>query len=269
MSNFSVLMSVYINTDKDEFIECLKSIFTQSLLPSEIIVVKDGEVAFDIYQVVSSYKHIAIVIVENEINLGLPKSLNKGLSFCNNDIVFRMDTDDICLEHRFKIQYEKLISNDRLIVLGTNVELIDNKSQYLVSDRKVPISNNEIRKLLPYKNPFNHPSVAFRKSFVIEVGGYSDLYLYEDWFLWYELSQLNNVEFENLPQKLLKYRIRTFDDRKGFKIIKAEYKFYSRLLKKGYIDKSKFVINILVKFIIRLLPTSIYKFFKHKFDNLG
>ncbi len=262
-------MSVYVNTDKDEFIECLNSIFIQSLLPNEIIVIKDGVVRFDIYQVVSLYNDIAIVIIENEINLGLPKSLNKGLTFCNNDIVFRMDTDDICLEHRFKLQYEKLISNDRLIVIGTNVELIDNESQDIAADRKVPISDNEIRKLLPFKNPFNHPSVAFRKSFVIEVGGYSDLYLYEDWFLWYKLSQLNNVEFENLPQKLLKYRIRTFNDRKGFKIIKAEYKFYSRLLKKGYINKFKFVINILIKFIIRLLPSSIYKFFKRKFDNLG
>lgn len=268
-NNFSVLMSVYVNTDRNQFIECLDSIHLQSTEPSEIIIMKDGELNFELDQIISRYKTMNIVIVDNEINLGFPKSLNKGLSFCKNDIVFRMDTDDICIKDRFEIQLKKFVSNKNLAVLGTNVTLINDNSIEIVKDRKVPLTDKSIRSMLPYKNPFNHPSVVYRKSFVEMVGGYTDIYLYEDWFLWFKLSKLEGVEFENMDQKLLEYRIRTFNDRRGKKIIKAEYNFYLKLRKEGFISNEMFLLNVSIKCFIRILPSSLYKFFKHNFDKIS
>lgn len=267
--NFSVLMSVYFNTDRNQFIECLDSICTQSTQPSEIIIMKDGELNFNLVQLSAKYKTMNIVIIDNEINLGLPNSLNKGLSFCKNDIVFRMDTDDICTRDRFKIQLKKFVTNKNLAVLGTNVTLINDDSIEIVKNRKVPLMDKTIRSMMPYKNPFNHPSVVYRKSFVEMVGGYSNIYLYEDWFLWFKLSKLENVEFENLDQKLIKYRIRTFNDRKGLKIIKAEYNFYLKLKNHGFISFKVFLLNISIKFFVRILPSNLYVWFKHKFDTIG
>jgi glycosyltransferase involved in cell wall biosynthesis len=266
--SFSVLISVYFRSPLNHFKECLTSLSSQSLLPSEIVIVQDGILEYDIFEILNSYDKLNFKVIKNNKNLGLPKSLNKGLEHCSNDIIFRMDADDICETNRFKYQLEKFIINDKLILLGTNVELIDSESKVFNRNREIPITNNEIRKVIIFKNPFNHPSVVFRKHYVQKVGGYSDLYLYEDWFLWFKLAQLPDVEFENLPQKLLKYRIRTFNDRHGFKIIKAEYKFYSRLLKAGYINKFQFLINICLKSVVRVLPIFLYNFFKYIFDKL-
>ena len=268
-NNFSVLMSVYLNTDKNQFIECLDSICIQSTQPSEIIIMKNGELNFNLGRLSAEYKTMNIVIIDNECNLGFPKSLNKGLSFCKNDIVFRMDTDDICERDRFKIQLEKFVSNKNLAVLGTNVTLINEDSTEIVKNRKVPLMDKTIRSMMPYKNPFNHPSVVYRKSFVEMVGGYSNIHLYEDWFLWFKLSKLENVEFENLDQKLLKYRIRTFNDRQGLEIIKAEYDFYHKLKSQGFISTKIFVLNISIRFLVRILPANLYNIFKHRFDEIG
>lgn len=268
MPKFSVLMSVYVNIKLSHFIECLDSIKEQSLLPSEVILVKDGNLDFNIYDVISPYDTLQISIVENELNIGLPKSLNKGLKYCNHEIVFRMDSDDVCYKNRFEIQYNKFIQNDKLAVLGANVELIDENSNAIVNVRNVPILDSEIRRIMAYKNPFNHPSVVFKKSIVLSVGGFTDLYLYEDWYLWFKLSRIKGVEFENCTEKLLKYRIRTFEDRKGIKIIKAEYNFYAELFKNKYIKWNVLFINVTAKFCIRLMPSLMYKFFKHRFDKI-
>lgn len=268
MSNFSVLMSVYKKTDLSQLEECLDSINNQTLLPSEIIIIRDGAIEFDLNFIVSKYDKLKIIIVINEDNLGLPKSLNKGLKHCNNEIIFRMDSDDICHKERFSIQLNKMLSNERLAVLGTNVELIDNNSLPISNIRKVPVLDTDIRRMIFFKNPFNHPSVVFRKSIVQSVGGYTDIYLYEDWYLWIKLSKLNDVEFENVNEKLLKYRIRSFSERTGFSIIKAEYKFYYLLFKNKYIKRNVFLVNIFAKFIIRLMPSFFYNIFKHKFDKI-
>jgi len=268
MNDFSVLMSIYSKTKLSHFEECLDSISNQTLLPTEVIIVQDGHLDYDINIIVSKHDKLKITIVVNDKNLGLPLSLNKGLTFCSHDIVFRMDSDDICYLNRFQLQFDKFINNKKLAILGTNVELIDEDSNQLPNFRSVPISDRDIRKLIFYKNPFNHPSIVFRKSVIISVGGYSDVFLYEDWYLWFKLSRIKDIEFENTDQKLLKYRIRTFVDRKGFKIIKAEFNFYLLLYKNRYIKLDVFLLNIVIKFFIRILPKRFYSIFKHRFDNI-
>ncbi|MCI9843868.1 glycosyltransferase [Flavobacterium pectinovorum] len=269
MTNFSVLISVYIKTKLWQFEECLNSIDNQSLLPSEIIIVKDGILNFDLNEIVYKYPKLNIVIVINENNLGLPKSLNKGIDKCSNEIIFRMDSDDICLEDRFYLQLQKFISNDKLAVLGTNVCLIDDNSVEIAKSRNVPVFDADIRKTMRYKNPFNHPSVVFRKSLVQSVGGYTDVYLYEDWYLWFKLTRLKDVEFENMAERLLKYRIRSFSERSGFNIVKAENTFYFLLFKNKYINFFVLLINVFFKSIIRVMPKNVYNSFKHYFDKIG
>lgn len=268
MTNFSVLMSVYIKTDLIHFQECLDSIVNQTLLPTEIVIIKDGCLDFDLKEVILAY-NLKIIIVENEVNLGLPKSLNIGLHHCSNEIIFRMDTDDVCHKDRFNLQFNKFVSNENLAVLGTNVELIDENSNQIYKIRNVPTTDADIRKIINFKNPFNHPSVVYKKSIILSVGGYSDVYLYEDWYLWFKLCKLKNVEFENMTDKLLKYRIRTFSDRTGFKVIKAEFNFYFLLYKNNFIKWDILLLNILIKFFVRILPIQFYNIFKHRFDKIG
>jgi glycosyltransferase involved in cell wall biosynthesis len=269
MKNFSVLMSVYAKTDLIHFQECLDSINNQTLLPSEVVLIKDGPLNYNINEIISRYSKLKIILVVNKVNLGLPKSLNIGLQKCSHEIVFRMDSDDVCHKERFNIQFDKINSNERLVVLGTNVELIDQDSNEISKIRNVPTTDADIREIINLKNPFNHPTVVFRKSIILSVGGYSDVYLYEDWYLWFKLSALKNVEFENMTDKLLKYRIRTFNERTGFNTIKAEFNFYFLLFKNKYINWNVFLSNITIKFFVRILPMRFYNMFKHRFDKIG
>ena len=263
----SLLMSIHYKCSQKHFIECLDSIKNQTLLPTQLVIIQDGEMPYDIDYILSLYETLDIKLLVNEKNMGLPYSLNLGLSHCLYDIVFRMDADDVCEINRIEIQYNEMISNKNLVLLGSNVRLINIESEFLNKDRKIPLKNIEIRKILYYKNPFNHPTVVFRKGKVLDVGCYSDVFLYEDWYLWIKLSMNNDNIFKNLDDTLLKYRIRSFNDRKGFEIIKAEYFFYKKLFDEKHINFSLFVFIIFTKSIVRMLPNRLYIQLKHSFDN--
>jgi glycosyltransferase involved in cell wall biosynthesis len=267
-AEFSVLMSIYYNTSKKHFVECLHSINYQKLKPAELIIVQDGKLSFDLMEVINADSIIDTKILINELNLGLPFSLNFGLSHCEYDIVFRMDADDICHENRFFIQYYEMLNDENLAVLGSNVDLIDSESNSIPKIKSVPLLDNQIRKMMFFKNPFNHPSVVFRKKFVLNMGGYSNLYLYEDWYLWIKLSTEKKYVFKNIDLNLLKYRIRSFNDRRGVKVLIAEYNFYKKLYSERYISLIFFLNIIVLKAIVRILPSFLYLNIKHKFDNL-
>jgi glycosyltransferase involved in cell wall biosynthesis len=244
----------------------LDSIKNQTLLPSELVIIQDGEMPYDIENILFLYDNLDIKLFVNENNMGLPYSLNLGLSHCQYDLVFRMDADDVCEISRIEIQYKEMISNDKLILLGSNVSLINFESDVINKSREVPLDNIEIRKIMYFKNPFNHPSVVFRKSKLLDVGGYTNLFLYEDWYLWIKLSSNKDNIFKNLDEKLLKYRIRLFDERRGLKIIKAEFLFYKKLFHEKHINLSFFTSIIITKSIVRILPNRLYIQLKHFFD---
>jgi glycosyltransferase involved in cell wall biosynthesis len=262
----SVLMSIYYKCPKYHFIECLDSIKLQTLLPSQLVIIQDGEMPYEIKDVLSQYNNFDIKLIVNEKNMGLPYSLNLGLSYCKYDLVFRMDADDVCEINRIEIQYKEMISNEKLIILGSNVSLINYESEIINHSRKIPLNNKEIRKNIYIKNPFNHPSVVFRKSKLLDVGGYANLFLYEDWYLWIKLTKNKDNIFKNIDDNLLKYRIRSFYDRNGLKIIKAEYLFYKKLFYEKHINFFVFTLIIITKSIVRILPNRLYIQLKHLFD---
>jgi glycosyltransferase involved in cell wall biosynthesis len=269
IADCSVLISIHNKCSEFHFIECILSLDKQTLKPAELVIVQDGELSFDLENTVMTLTNIPSLFVYNRFCSGLPYSLNKGLSKCTFNIVFRMDADDVCHEDRILIQYPLFIENPDLTVLGSNVTLIDFDSKEIDNLRNVPLTNNRIRRLLLLKNPFNHPTVVFRRDKILAVGGYSDLDLYEDWFLWIKLSKLNGVLFSNVDRNLLSYRIRSFEERRGMRLIKIEYLFYRRLFLDGDISLIYFVGMLLIRSVVRLFPKESYKFFKHLFDKLS
>ena len=268
--NFSVLICIHIKSVYKDLIECFESIKNQSILPSEIILICDGPLRIEIVKIKNLYPYKNLKIFKLKQNVGLGNALKYGLKKCNNEIVFRMDSDDICLPERFKIQLREILKDPNLAVLGTNVILIDKNSNNILNKaRQVPLSNRLIKKNIKIKNPFNHPSVVFRKSKVIEVGSYEEVNLYEDWYLWFKLTAIKKNKFRNLEKPLLKYRIRSFDDRRGLKVFKKEFRFYLALLDNSYINKIEFIIFILIKLLIRISPKFIYLKFKSFSDKIS
>ena len=107
IKEFSVLMSIYHKEKPQNFCECMESILKQSVQPAEIVLVEDGKLTDELYEVIDKYKirlGDTLTIVINKENIGLGLSLAKGVKACKYDLIARMDTDDICAEDRFEKQ---------------------------------------------------------------------------------------------------------------------------------------------------------------------
>ena len=103
---FSVLLSVYKKEQPAYLRECLDSLFTQTLMPDEIVLVKDGPLTDELDRTIDEYVqlHPELKVVALPQNRGLGCALNEGLKHCSFSLVARMDTDDIAKPERFEKQ---------------------------------------------------------------------------------------------------------------------------------------------------------------------
>ena len=214
---FSVLMSVYYKEEPSFLAKALESVFEQTLKPSEVILVEDGELTDELENVIQKFKtkYDELKIIKNKENKGLGHALNDGLNNCTYDIVFRMDTDDICKKNRFQVQMEYLNRHPEIDVLGSNIYEFKNDIDEQMRIKKMPNGCN-INKYILKRNPINHMTVCFRKKSVIECGGYVPLLYLEDYYLWIRMFN-NNKKIENIDEELVYARIGNgFEKRRGF-----------------------------------------------------
>ena len=268
LPNFSVLMSVYKKEIPEYLDVSIRSIVEQSVIPSEIILVKDGPLTSELEVVVKKWKKFlgpTLKVIALDENVGLAEALNVGLSECSNKIVARMDTDDKALRFRFESQLLFLENNKDISCVSALVEEYDESLQRPLKIRLIPEKHQEITKFCKRRNPISHPAVMFRKDDVISVGGYPNVYP-EDYFLWLKMIQ-EGYKFANIQKVLL--HMRTGDDfvaRRGVSFLKGEIKIYHYMFKTGFIGAGTFFLNIVIRSTLRLSPSNIkilfYKFFR-------
>lgn len=263
MSNkfsYGLLMSVYIGDTLCQTREAIESFLPKINLFKEIFIVIDGEVKPDVnrYLIEISHKN-CITLLRLKKNLGLAKALNFGLQKMSSDYIFRMDSDDINLPDRFSLQQEFLELNPEITLLGGQIEEFDSNSKIVIGYRLVPTSTKEIKKIIRWRNPFNHPTVCFKRETVLSIGGYHDFRFFEDWDLWDRLIH-DGHKCINLPEVLLRFRTspNQYTRRRGFKYLKLEIQFLKERLRKGRMDFFAFVIRSLIAYCMRLLPFKIY-----------
>ena len=202
---FSVLISVYC-TEKPQYLDrALKSIWDEQLLkPNQIVLVKDGPLTEELENVIEFWKNRVgsiFDIISLELNVGLGEALNIGIKSCIHDLVARMDSDDISLPSRFLDQIKLFKEKTNLDIIGSNVgEFWEEES--VVAFRMVPMTNEDIIKKSKRKNPFNHPSVMYKKKAVLEAGGPQNFTGFDDYFLWIRMIK-NGSKCENIQKVLL------------------------------------------------------------------
>ena len=100
---FSVLMSVYKKEKPEYLYQAMESIFNQSLLPSEVVLMEDGLLTEELYQVIDNMvkRYQVIRVFQFKENVQLGRALAKGVELCENELIARMDTDDIAEPNRF------------------------------------------------------------------------------------------------------------------------------------------------------------------------
>tara|TARA_X000000950_G_scaffold288821_1_gene407639 strand:- start:1728 stop:2549 length:822 start_codon:yes stop_codon:yes gene_type:complete len=256
---FSVLLSVYNNESSENLISSLESVLVnQSVLPDQVVLVVDGYICEELDNIIEEFKTSFenLHIIRLKLNKGLANALNEGLKYCDHELVFRMDTDDISLPNRFETQLEFMTLNDDIAVCGSYVLEFDENEDDIISTRKVPLSHEEIIKFCKYRNPMSHPSVCFRKSAVLDSGSYPLLYP-EDYLLWIKMI-MAGFRFANIPSFLLKMRTNNaFIERRGFEFLLGELKIYFFLYKIGWISIIHLVRVTLQRAFLRLAPSFI------------
>jgi len=198
----SVLMSVY--NGERYLCEAIDSILNQTFKDFEFLIINDGSTdrTADIMQ---SYEDLRIIIINNEKNIGLTKSLNKGLRIAKGKYIARQDADDISLPLRFEKQVDYMDKHTDVVVVSCNIEVIDDGGQTLGrSDRAA--DPGLIAWYLPFYNYIGgHGRTVFRHQPVMKLGGYSeDLRYSQDYELWLCLAKSHKIAI--LPDVLVKWR---------------------------------------------------------------
>ena len=165
-----------------------------------------------------------------------------------------MDGDDIAKPNRFSLQIPYLEQHPEIGILGGNIsEFCDDPTQ-IKGHRIVPQNMDEILKFIRFRNPFNHMTVCFRKSLILENGNYIQLAGYEDYWLWARCLS-HGVIGANLPDILVNARTGGMvSRRKGMKIVKADIKLSHELHKLGIISFPGMIRNILLRIILLSIP---------------
>lgn len=268
--NFSVLISLYYKENPIFLKECLESLKNQTLQTNEIIMVFDGKITDDLEEIVDIYKNLLpIKIIRLPENVGLGKALNEGLKHCSNEWVFRMDTDDICLPERFEKQVKFIEENPNVVLFGSHIAEFDKGPKQILGYRKVPIGFKSIQKYSLKRSPFNHMTVAFKKSVIEEVGGYLHHLFLEDYNLWLRVIA-KGYELGNVDEVLLLARAGEgmIKRRRGIDYIKGEWKLFKlkrELRLQNYLGG--FCV-FLLRVIPRMLPEKVlqwgYKFLREQ-----
>ncbi|MGI2294933.1 glycosyltransferase [Paenibacillus sp. GXUN7292] len=247
--DFSVLMSVYIKESPKFLEQSLESLLiNQTLLPTDIVLVKDGPLTDGLESVIAKYKlqfPDRLNVIGLAENQGLGKALNIGLAYCNCELVARMDSDDISAEHRFETQIKLFEQNKSLDIVGGNIIEFYDTPLSPISERKVPLKMQDIIKMMKRRNPMNHVSVMFKKSAVINAGGYQHLPYLEDYYLWIRMVE-SNCLMANIDDTLVYVRTgAAMYKRRGNKeYIRGWYTLQKKMKEMGNVNSINVVYNM-------------------------
>ena len=259
---YSVVMSVYAKDNPEWFKQAIDSLLNQTIQPDEIVVVADGPLTLQLNTVLSRYKNSRIIsVVRLKRNQGLGNALNIGIERAKNELIGRMDSDDIAIPNRFQLQLAEFEKHSDLDILGGQIaEFVDDPKE-IIGYRKVPATPFEIKQFARRRSPFNHPTVMYKKSMIQQIGGYdTSIIRLEDYDLWLRAIAKGAV-CANLDDAILKYRSTTdaVKRRKTFVWLRNHVRARVQFYKNGYISLSDLAYGLATQIILFMIPTKLAK----------
>lgn len=259
---FSVLMSLYVKEKKEYFSECMESILNQTLMPDEIVIVLDGPINDEVSKTLKDYitKYPSLIkVVPLEKNMGLGLALREGILHCKNEVIARMDTDDVATSDRFEKQLLFFVEN-KLDLCSSHIKEFEKTKDCIIAERKVPLEMREIKKYQKYRSAFNHMAVMYSKTAVIKAGNYCDCPLMEDDLLWVNMI-LSGAVCKNIDDYLVYARTNSeMIARRGGLAYYKKYKNGRNIIRKtGYINYWQYKKTCMIQFVVCIMPSFIRK----------
>ena len=208
----TVLLCCY--NDANYLKKSIPSILNQSFKEFEFIIIDDGSID-ETELVINKYKkYDKRIKYYKQDNIGLTKSLNRGINLSKGKYIARIDADDISYESRLEKQYNYLEKNKDIVLLGAQRIINDQINNKIFKD-KLPITPKEIRKRAIVRNPFFHSLVIFRRELVDKIGFYNERFKYvQDYEFWSRIIyryKTENLE-EILGEKIIDKKAISFRD---------------------------------------------------------
>lgn len=260
---FSLLLPTYQADDPEHLRQAFTSaVQRQEVRPTQVVLVRDGPVPAALQSAIDELVEtspVPVTVVGLPQNIGLGHALDAGLAACEFEIVARMDADDVSVPERFAIQIPLMVAGYDLV--GSGLLEFHEHEDDIVGQRTPPLDEDEIRQWSRFHDPFNHPTVVYRKSMVQRVGGYQDLPLMEDYWLFARMIDAG-ARVRNVPEPLVKYRVGAgaYARRGGWSLLRSELVLQRRFRQSGFTTRPQFLRNVVVRGGYRLVPETLRRF---------
>lgn len=257
----SVLMSVYAKEHPAYLRDCFDSLLYQTIPADEWVIVEDGPLTPELTKTLDEYEQRYPTLIKRvplSHNVGLGPALAEGLTYCSNDLVARMDTDDISMPDRFELQLVEFERNPDLDICGGQIAEFEGDSSNIVGSRSVPLDHESIRSYQAYRDAFNHMTVMYRKVAVLKAGNYQDAPLMEDTLLWCNML-LTGAQCMNLPDTLVLARVGKdmYDRRGGWDYFKKYQQGRKLVRATGFINSREYYGSLAAQLLVALVPSRV------------
>lgn len=265
---YSVLMSVYHKERPEYLKQAIESIQVQSLSTNDFVLVCDGPLNDELDAVIQT-KQLEmgenLNVVRLAKNGGLGNALNEGIKHCKNELVARMDSDDIAYPDRCEKQIAVFNTHSEVSICSGIVEEFTTDPNTVDTRRVPPETNAEIIEFAKKRNPFNHPCVMYKKSAVKAVGSYQDFYLLEDYYLWLRILMAGYQGY-NIQEPLLHMRAGSdmYLRRAGWKYARTQARLFKFMKKQGFIGVGQYIKSCVIRSGSSLAPNWLRKFMFEK-----
>lgn len=235
--------------------EALASLEKQTLAPAQVVVSCDGRLPIALAAVVAAAA-LPIDCIEGSGGEGVGRVLARGLLHCRHELVVRADADDVSLPERCRQLVEAMVADAALAVMGSWLDEFTTSADVVVAQRQVPLQAKAIARGALRRNPFNHPTVIFRRGVVLTVGNYRHRPGFEDYDLWLRILRLG-CGCANLAEPLVRARVGAahLGRRHGWSYARREAQFFLQCSREGLLPWWAVIQNLLIRMPLRLLPS--------------
>lgn len=260
---YSVLMSVYHKENPEYLRAAMNSIWEQTVKTDDFVLVCDGPLTPELDAVIAEMQeeHPELTVVRLAKNGGLGNALNEGMMHCKNDLVARMDSDDISRPDRCERQLAVFRDYPEVSIVSGVVEEFTQSTEKIDSRRVLPETHKEILDFARKRNPFNHPCVMYRKAAVEAAGGYKDFYLLEDYYLWIRMLQSDAIGY-NIQEPLLWMRAGSdmYKRRSGLRYARSQKALFKYMRDTGWITTGQYIKSSVIRGASSLAPNGLREF---------
>ena len=257
--SIGALFSIYAKDHPAYLFEALWSLLRGQTVPVHATVgVIEGPIGIELEAIVAEFHEVdwmRIPRTQQPSGFGLPEALNQGLKELKTDIVLKVDTDDINAENRVSETLKAFVDCPELVLFGSQVQEWDSGFKQCYGRRSVPSDSSAIHAFAQLRNPFNGPSVAFKRLEVLELGGYPQVGANEDFALWAAILS-KGYAVGNHPEDLVYMRggLELVSRRSSLSYRVGEVEALKTIRDSGLWTTPRYIMHYVAKQIVRRLP---------------